>query len=109
MKKMKTSTSKKPKKKIVKFVFDNERAAEHFISWLCESGEQSYWQWMDYRETEEDGNITVLDFDYWGRTKSGKNFGKSDIICSCGRLDEDKCPTEDENDIEYPLDDDAND
>ncbi len=72
-------------KKEVKFVFDNEETAEHFISWLCGSGEQQYWQWMECREEDEDGDITVTDFDYWGGTKDGDEFGKHDIICKSGR------------------------
>ena len=55
----------KPSKVEVKFVFDNVKAAKHFVSWLCESGEQDYWNYMEYREEEEKGNITVIDFDYW--------------------------------------------
>lgn len=57
--------------------FDNEEAAEHFASWLCESGEQSYWDWMEVREEEEDGDITAVSFDYCGGTK---------IVAACGRL-----------------------
>lgn len=48
--------------------FDSEEAAGHFKSWLCESGEQAYWQWMECREQEigdEDDPITALEFDYW--------------------------------------------
>lgn len=43
--------------------FHSKRAREHFALWLCEQGEQNYWEWMEYREQEEKGNITVL-FDY---------------------------------------------
>lgn len=45
------------------FEFDNFESAEHFAYWLDGSGEQDYWQWMKYREQEEDGDITVS-FDY---------------------------------------------
>ncbi len=79
--------AKAPKTK-VQFVFDNDESAEHFLSWLCGAGEQDYWQWMEYRESEENGDITVTNFDYWGGTKNGKNFGKGDIICKSGRLTE---------------------
>ena len=27
-------------------------AAQEFLSWLCEQGEQDYWQWMDARPDE---------------------------------------------------------
>lgn len=56
----------------VEIVFDNPEAAEHFALWLCESGEQKYWEWMRIREEEEDGDITAINFDYWGGTKDGK-------------------------------------
>lgn len=73
------------KKKEVKFVFDNEDAAKHFVTWLCEQGEQGYWQWMEVRETEESGPITVTRFDYWENDK--KKFGEGDVLCECGRLE----------------------
>ncbi len=60
------------------FNFENEKAAEHFKSWLCGQGEQDYWMWMEYREQEESGDITGIDFDY----HSG-----SVIKATCGRLD----------------------
>lgn len=44
--------------------FDNERAAEHFASWLSGQGEQDYWLWMQYREEKEDGLITAETFKY---------------------------------------------
>lgn len=70
--------------------FDNEEAAEHFITWLCEAGEQDYWQWMEHREDEEDGNITALEFDYHGGTGKAKEFAQHPIIAKCGRMDERK-------------------
>lgn len=44
--------------------FHSKAAREHFARWLCGSGEQDYWLWMEYRETEEPGNITAI-FDYF--------------------------------------------
>lgn len=71
--------------KEVKFIFNNAKAADHFLAWLSGSGEQSYWDWMEYREQDEEkGNITVLEFDYWQNDQKG--FGKGDIVCKCGRL-----------------------
>jgi len=75
------------KKKTIKIEFDNEEAADHFLSWLCGSGEQSYWEWMEYREQEKDGDITAISFDYHGGTNKGSEFGKHPIIARCGRLD----------------------
>lgn len=66
------------------FEFDNPQAAQHFIDWLWGVGEQSYWLWMEYREQEEDGDITGRDFDIGETLKNG------DIIrrVPCGRMDE---------------------
>ncbi len=43
--------------------FHSKKAREHFATWLCEQGEQNYWDWMSYREQEETGPITVT-FEY---------------------------------------------
>jgi len=66
--------------------FESPKAAEHFKSWLCGQGEQSYWRWMECREGEEDGPITALRFDYWTEGPV--------ITAECGRLD---APDEDED------------
>jgi len=78
--------------------FDNQEALEHFALWLCESGEQDYWQWMEYREQEEAGNTTATSFHYHGpedETKAqndpnryGKFMCDNTIRTTCGRLDE---------------------
>ena len=63
--------------------FDNEAAAQHFAIWLCESGEQEYWLWMEYREQKDKKeNITALSFDY--------DFDKLKVTTKVGRLDDDK-------------------
>jgi hypothetical protein len=77
--------------------FDNEEAAHHFAVWMCESGEQQYWQWMEYREQEEDGDITALQFNYHGiedETKAeddteryGEFMCDNTIRTTCGRMD----------------------
>lgn len=72
----------KPKKDISKsfnltIEFDNDAALEHFAVWLSEQGEQDYWLWMKCRETEEEGNITAISFDYQKETT---------IKATCGRL-----------------------
>lgn len=64
----------------ITFKFANVEAAEHFKVWMCESGEQGYWEWMEYREQEEDGDITGLRFNY-------HNDDGSVIPVECGRLD----------------------
>lgn len=62
-------------------------AVDHFLTWLCESGEQQYWNWMEIREEEEpSGDITITDFDY----HSSGRFG-SPVIGTLGRLDGCKC------------------
>jgi len=63
--------------KTLTFNFTSKEAANHFKTWLCESGEQSYWDWMECREQDEEGPITGLEFDYW-------NEGIIDV--KCGRL-----------------------
>ncbi len=72
----------------------NKAAADHFLTWLCESGEQEYWNWMRHREdpdslcfnTKTDhGPITIVDFNYHSTGKFG-----SPVIGTLGRLDEDE-------------------
>lgn len=80
--------------------FDNKEAADHFASWLCGSGEQQYWQWMECREEEDEGNITALQFHYHGEedeTKAeddpdryGEFMADNIIRTTCGRRDEDE-------------------
>ena len=79
--------------------FPNHEAAEHFASWLCGSGEQQYWEWMVYREEEEDGDITATRFHYHGEEDETKaqndpdrygEFMEDNIIrTTVGRLDKD--------------------
>jgi len=72
-------------KPIVKIIFDNVNAADHYLHWLCGQGEQDYWLWMEYREQEEDGDITATRFDYFNGTKT---FAKDlTILARCSRLD----------------------
>lgn len=52
--------------------FANADAARHFASWLCGSGEQQYWQWMEYREEEDEGDITAVSFHYHGEEDESK-------------------------------------
>lgn len=74
-------------KKIVTIEFSNEAAAKHFASWLCGSGEQQYWDWMEIRESEMDeddeGDITAINFDY--HSLNDNKFGVK-IKTECGRL-----------------------
>jgi len=65
--------------KEIKLVFDNAKAAKHFLVWLSEQGEQDYWEWMRVREEEEKGDITVLEF------ASVNPDGV--VACKCGRLE----------------------
>lgn len=50
----------------LKIEFASKEALDHFALWLCESGEQHYWDWMEAREEEEDGDITATEFHYHG-------------------------------------------
>ena len=77
--------------------FDNQEAAHHFAIWLCESGEQEYWQWMEYREEDDEGDITATSFHYHGSEDETKEetdperYGEflfdNTIRTTCGRLD----------------------
>jgi hypothetical protein len=77
--------------------FSNPKAAEHFASWLCGAGEQDYWQWMEAREEDEDGDITAIEFRYHGpedetksktdSTRYGKFMCDNSIRTTCSRLD----------------------
>lgn len=78
--------------------FASAKAARHFALWLCESGEQGYWQWMECREREEPGNITARAFHYHGpedRTKARNDPRRyGEFLCdgvirtTCGRVSE---------------------
>ena len=86
--------------KRINFEFDNEAAAKHFCLWLCEQGEQDYWQWMEYREAEEKGDITATQFHYHGKeditkdiddpTRYGQFLIDDTVRTTCSRLDKDK-------------------
>lgn len=88
------------KETTLKIVFANEEVAMHFASWLCGSGEQQYWRWMEYREEEEDGDITAIDFEYHGPedktkaktdpTRYGEFMCDNTIRTTVGRLDKGK-------------------
>jgi len=59
--------------------FDNQEALKHFTLWLCESGEQAYWDWMEYREQEEEGDITAVDFHYHGEKDEVQDHSDTDL------------------------------
>jgi hypothetical protein len=61
-------------KTTISIKFANNKAAMHFATWLCESGEQSYWDYMEYREQEESGNITAVEFNYHPIKNPRKNL-----------------------------------
>lgn len=64
--------------------FDNEDALKHFALWLCEAGEQDYWEWMKARELEQGGHITAVQFHYH---EGGSFIANNKITAECGRLD----------------------
>jgi hypothetical protein len=69
---------------VLKINFENQKALTHFATWMCESGEQAYWDWMRIREEDEEGDITVLNFDYFN---DGEFMEKNVITTKCGRKD----------------------
>ena len=50
--------------------FPNQESATAFASWLCNSGEQSYWEWMEYRNEE---NAKSVIFHYHGVEDESKD------------------------------------
>jgi hypothetical protein len=58
--------------------FGSPEAAEHFKQWLSGQGEQDYWVWMDCREMEESGDITVRRFHYGSPNVIGTTMGRLD-------------------------------
>lgn len=69
------------KNKIIIKIEGNEEATQYFLSWLCETGEQEYWDFMRYREEEvKKKNITILTFDY--------DFENKKITGKLGRLED---------------------
>ena len=87
--------STEPEETTLQIKFSNIAAAKHFALWLCESGEQQYWDWMEYREEEEEGDITAKSFHYHGEDlnvpisnrKYGEFVNDNVINTRCGRLD----------------------
>ncbi|HXV26986.1 MAG TPA: hypothetical protein VD862_03130 [Candidatus Paceibacterota bacterium] len=78
------AATQRPEGSDVTIAFDNPDAARHFLSWLCEIGEQDYWNWMELREQEEsEGAITAKRFIY---PPSMRGI----VIAPCGRLDRDE-------------------
>ena len=64
--------------------YGSDKVVDHFIQWLSGAGEQEYWMWMEARETEEQGSITALRFDY-GDYKPGPK-GDWNMTATTGRL-----------------------
>lgn len=47
------------KKTTLSIEFDNQKALEHFVTWLSLSGEKDYYIWMLEREMEDEEDISV--------------------------------------------------
>lgn len=81
----------------IKIKFANSEAAKNFAVWLCESGEQQYWEWMSCVEEREEGDITATSFHYHGvedeslPENNAKRYGEfmcdNTIRTTVGRLD----------------------
>jgi hypothetical protein len=54
--------------------FPSKESAEHFALWLCESGEQQYWDWMETAEEDWPGDITATSFHYHGEEDETKEL-----------------------------------
>lgn len=83
-------------KQVLKIEFSNQSALDHFARWLCEMGEQDYWDYMEYREKKEDGNITAVSFSYSEKVnlENGKTrfewLKDNTIKTTCSRLDKEE-------------------
>ncbi len=66
----------------VSFNFSSLSSREAFVSWLCNNGEQSYW------ECCENGGDSVVQFDYWGNGKPFKHLHDQDDIFAASLSDE---------------------
>ena len=76
--------SSKPKETVLQIKFANEAAAAHFALWLCEGGEQDYWDWMEYREREEEGDITAIELIIMvKKIKLKTNQIRNDMVSLC--------------------------
>jgi hypothetical protein len=92
---MKKKDKKQPTTLSVQFA--TKEMADHFAVWLCESGEQQYWDWMEAREEDETGDITAVSFHYHGaedetldvsdRKRYGEFMADNTIRTIAGRLD----------------------
>lgn len=72
----------KSKRHIVTFSFKSSDAAQEFVTWMCESGEQAYFEWEKQALASyvEDGIETwpeTVSFDY--HTANSGTFGTSVI------------------------------
>lgn len=84
------------KETTIQIKFSNDKAAGYFASWLCNSGEQQYWEWMENAEEMEDGDITAVNFHYHGKedetkatndpTRYGEFMCDNVIRTTCGRI-----------------------
>ena len=41
---------------------EEAKAAQDFMTWLCEQGEQDYWAWMDCQDNAE--VVRIFDYDW---------------------------------------------
>lgn len=84
------------KKVILKIEFDNQELLDDFARWLCNSGEQQYWEYAKYGHSD----MIITEFNYHGpedETKAkddedryGEFMYDNTIRTVAGRLDEEK-------------------
>lgn len=84
----------------LKIEFDNQEALNNFAIWLCEYGEQQYWNCMELVEEDSEEITTVLKFEYHEildrslPTNDPKRYGEwlknNTIKTVCGRLTDNK-------------------
>ncbi len=58
----------------VKIKFHSEQSAIMFLEWMCESGEQEYWNYCEHRDEDELADDGVVTFNYHKKGEFAKDL-----------------------------------
>jgi hypothetical protein len=75
-------------KRSITIEFDSDEIATHFATWLCEAGEQDYWNWIRYQEQNYPNINCAISFDYHGERDDLEFMQDWTIRTKSGRLDQ---------------------
>ncbi len=81
--------SKKQKHQVV-MQFESKAHADAFFEYMCEQGEQDYWQYVSEQENVEE--VRIDNFDYWAKPEGGKQalfMGANFVNCTSRKKKED--------------------